>query len=207
MTTELKTNDTQIDMFPSITTCGGATSPPATAGLSLPVVPVRYSPGGETASFYCRGHLAYLPLETQSPHDSRYCRACYAVIDAEGRRDKDPDYWDPEKATFIHHSKKYVVKISPLTTFIDGNPVQELRTVCLTGGNTPLPSEKLTTALLQPVKSSARSRTTAANTDTSKTDGKKCAFCGKTFTWGRKGTKYCSDPCQRQAAALRKAAK
>jgi hypothetical protein len=205
MNNELQ-NNTQLQLINS-----GVPSVPSTrtaaageslleAGVSSPLTPAK-------SSFYCRGHLAYLPLETQSPRNSDYCRQCFAIIEKENSRDKDLDYWDPEKATFVHHSKKYVVKISPLTTFIDGNPVQELRTVCLTGGNTPLPSEKLTTALLQPVKSSVRSRTTAANTDTSKTDGKKCAFCGKTFTWGRKGTKYCSDPCQREAAALRKAAK
>lgn len=117
-----------------------------------------------------------------------------------GPAPKHCDGWDDN--TFYFAGKKYVVAISP---DISKNGLHELRTYCYTGDKQALPSEKIATTLLQPVKPTVRSRTT--NTDiVTVNSGKKCLVCGRLITWGNKKVKYCSDPCQKIAYQQRKVA-
>jgi len=151
--------------------------------------------------FFCRGHLRAVPMETQSSNPD-YCRQCFDVLELERRRDKDSDTWAGE--VFVHHNKRYSVK-----AFVPKSnepSMTEIKTYCL-GGSKPQPlNEKLTTTPLQAVKAVAMSRTTTTG-DNSATSDRKCVVCGKPITWGRKGVKYCGDPCERKAAILRKSEK
>lgn len=123
-----------------------------------------------------------------------------APVSPAGAAPKHADGW--EGNTFYNNGKKYVVAISPE---ISKNGLHELRTYCYTGDNPHVPSEKITTTLLQPVKPVVRSRTTTPDIVTVNSD-RKCLVCGRLITWGRKGVKYCSDTCQKTAYRQRKVA-
>ena len=68
-----------------------------------------------TGTFFCDGHLDFLPLEKQS-RDIRYCKECFAVIENSNPQ-TDRDYWVPGKGIFISGGREYVL-------------TPDLRTVC-----------------------------------------------------------------------------
>jgi predicted nucleic acid-binding Zn ribbon protein len=148
--------------------------------------------------FFCRGHLRAVPIETQSSNPD-YCNGCLEIIIEERRRDKDVDLWQGE--IFIHHNKRYTIHSAKNSK----ETLTEIKTYCL-GSSKPQPlSEEITTTLLQPVKVPAPSRTTTPDIVTVNS-GRKCLVCGKLITWGNSRVKYCSDPCQKKAHLMRKAA-
>ena len=110
------------------------------------------------------------------------------------------DGW--EGNSFYINGKRYVVAISPE---ISKNGLHELRTYCYTGDKQVVPSEEITTTLLQPVKVSVTGRSANPNIVTVNS-GKKCLVCGRLITWGNSRVKYCSDPCQKKAHLMRKEA-
>ena len=111
---------------------------------------------------------------------------------------KHPDGWDGN--SFYINGKRYVVALSPE---ISKNGLHELRTYRFDGGNPSVPSEKLTTSLLQPIKPVGTSSSTNPDIVTVTSD-RKCPVCGKPITWGNSRVKYCSDPCQKKAHLQRK---
>jgi hypothetical protein len=146
--------------------------------------------------YFCRGHLRAVPVETQS-NNPAYCKNCLAVIEGE-RRNKDVDTWAGE--IFIHHNKRHTIHAAKNSK----ETLTEIKTFCLGDVKPQVPSEKITTSLLQPIKPTARSRTTNPDIVTVNS-GRKCIICQKVITWGNSRVKYCSDPCQKKAHFIRKA--
>jgi hypothetical protein len=155
-------------------------------GVSTPLAPANGS------LFYCRGHLAYLPIKERSPRNPDYCRACFGIIEAESRRDKDPDRWEGE--VFIHHNKRYCPK-----AFIpkgDEPYATEIKTVCLGPVNTPVSAKNLTTPLKDTVTVPPVTQSTAASVKNVSVTTDNCLFCGKELTKHRKSKLFCDAFCR-----------
>ena len=160
----------------------GAFKPPfVQAGAALPAVPAN-GINGATADDI--GIASYKPAAGSPP------AAAPKILDG----------W--EGNSFYINGKRYVVAISPE---ISKNGLHELRTYCYTGDKQVVPSEEITTTLLQPVKVSVTGRSANPNIVTVNS-GKKCLVCGRLITWGNSRVKYCSDPCQKKAHLMKKEA-
>jgi hypothetical protein len=144
--------------------------------------------------FFCHGHLSAQPVESMSRNPA-YCCKCFKVIESEHRKEKDSDSWRGE--VFLHHNRRYTVHANIPNNNKSYNV--QIRTY-------QLPSEKIATTLLQPIKVPTASKNTTPTTNIGNATYKKCLICGKVITWGNSRVKYCSDPCQKKAYLMRKAA-
>ncbi len=48
--------------------------------------------------FYCHSHLMAMPVEKQSPENSRYCMACWQILKAAAGKAVEPTPLTPESA-------------------------------------------------------------------------------------------------------------